>query len=98
MDAREGKKLHDAIGFVGLRAHTTAVGLIQLTSELVDAGVLDKAALGRIKDRIAQDLALNRPPHATKAEFEAQTKERLDRLFSGEEKLEPIDTTGTSDA
>ena len=97
MEAREGKKLHDAIGFVGLRAHTTAVGLIQLTSELVEAGVLDKAALERIKGRIAQDLALNRPPHATKEAFEAETKQRLDRLFSGEEKLEPLQTTSTSE-
>lgn len=45
MEAREGKKLHDAIGFVGLRAHATAVGLIQLTAELVNAGVLDNMAL-----------------------------------------------------
>lgn len=89
MDEREGKKLHDTIGFVGLRAQATAVGLIQLTTELVSAGVLDEAAFGRIKARIAQDLALNIPPHRTKESFEAETKQRLDRLFSGEEKLEP---------
>jgi hypothetical protein len=92
MDAREGKKLHDAIGFVGLRAHATAVGLIQLTSELAAAGVLDQAAVGRIKVKIAQDLALNMPPHAIKEDFEEQTRQRLDRLFSGEEKLEPLET------
>lgn len=93
MEAREGKKLHDAIGFVGLRAHATAVGLIQLTAELVNAGVLDNMALERVKNSIAQDLALNRPPHAAKAAFEAETRQRLDRLFAGEEKLEPLETT-----
>jgi hypothetical protein len=95
MDAREGKKLHDAIGFVGLRAHATAVGLIQLTTELADAGVLDQDAVGRIKTKIAQDLALSMPPHANREDFEAQTAQRLDKLFSGEEKLEPLETTPT---
>lgn len=87
MDPRESKHIHDTIGFVGLRAHATAVGLIQLTTELVDAGVLGAPALARIKDKIAQDLCLNRPAHMTKANFERQTRERLDRLFCGTEKL-----------
>lgn len=89
MDTREGKQLHDAIDFVGLRAHATAVGLIQLTAELVRAGVLDEAAVERMKEMIAQDLALNRPPHATKEAFEKQIRMRLDRLFAAEDKLEP---------
>lgn len=56
MDSREGKQLHDAIGVVGLRAQATAVGLIQLTAELVRAGVLNDSAVGRIKEKIAKDL------------------------------------------
>ena len=98
MDGRDGAQLHDVIGFVGLRAHATAVGLIQLTTELVDAGVLEAAALERVKLKIAQDLALSRPPHTSRDEFETQLKQRLDRLFSGEEKLGPVipDDAGTA--
>ncbi|WP_419814723.1 hypothetical protein [Glacieibacterium sp.] len=91
MDERDGKKLHDTIGFVGLRAQATAVGLIQLTAELVAAGVLDEPALDRIKGSIAQDLALSRPPHASLEHFEAETKRKLDRLFAGQEKLESLE-------
>ena len=94
MDALEGKQLHDAIDFVGLRAHATAVGLIQLTAELVRAGVLDEAAVERMKEVIAQDLELKRPPHATKEAFEKQVRIRLDRLFSAEVKLEPNASEG----
>lgn len=90
MDTREGKQLHDAIGLVGLRAQATAVGLIQLTAELVRAGVLDDDAVGRVKDKIAQDLALDRPPHAVKEVFERELRDRLDRLFSGESKMTPL--------
>lgn len=90
MDARESRKLHNAIGFAGLRAHATAIGLIQLTIELVDAGVLDAPAVDRIKSRVAEDLTLSAPPHSSKEDFEAETRRRLDRLFSGEEKLEPL--------
>ncbi|QXQ07677.1 hypothetical protein KX816_06590 [Sphingosinicellaceae bacterium] len=90
MDPRESKHLHDTIGFVGLRAHATAVGLIQLTTELVDAGVLDASALARVKEKIAQDLCLNRPAHTSKATFERQTRERLDRLFCGKQPLAPM--------
>ena len=89
MDTREGKQLHDAIDFVGLRAHATAVGLIQLTAELFRSGVLDESAVERIKEMIAQDLVLNRPHYVTKEAFEKQVRMRLDRLFAAEEKLKP---------
>ena len=97
MDESEIKKLHNEIGFAGFRAHATAIGLIQLTSELIDAGVLDKGALERIKTKIAQDLALSAPPHSTKERFESETKQRLDRLFSGEDRLEPLGTVPGSE-
>lgn len=88
MDARAGKQVHDLIGFVGLRAHATAVGLIQLTAELVKAGVLQEEAVTRIKAAIADELELSRPSTVSKAEFDRTTRRRLDRLFSGEDKLE----------
>lgn len=82
MDTRAGKQLHDTLGFVGLRAQATAVGLLQLTAELVKAGVLDDDAVGRIKQAIFDDLALTRPTSQAKTDYEATLQRRLDRLFS----------------
>jgi hypothetical protein len=87
MDVRRGKQAHELISFVGLRAHATAVGLLQLSIELARAGVLDQAAISRIKDAIFDDLALGRPASLRQEEFERTTRLRLDRLFAGEEKL-----------
>lgn len=87
MDNREGKQLHDLIGFAGLRPHATAVGLVQLSRELVRAGVLKDGAISRIKDAIAKDLALSRPPSLSMEEFDRTNRVRLDRLFAGEEAL-----------
>ena len=82
MDQAEERKLHDQVGFVGLRAQATAVGFIQLCTELCAAGVLDEAAMGRIKDAIAKELALSRPRSAYQDELE-RSRSRLDDLFAG---------------
>ena len=58
MDHAEVRKLHHEVDFVGLRAQATSVGFIQLCSELCRAGVLDEAALDRIKEAIARELEL----------------------------------------
>lgn len=87
MDIRKGKEAHDLIGFVGLRAHATAAGLVQLSIELVRAGVLEEEAITRIKDAIFDDVALSWPSSLSKEEFERSTRLRLDRLFAGEEKV-----------
>jgi hypothetical protein len=91
MEQAEVRKLHDQVGFVGLRAQATAVGFIQLCSELCRAGVLDEAALGRIKDTIARELAMSsRNPYAVELE---RSRKRLDDLFAGrvEIRREPDD-------
>lgn len=93
MDARAGKAEHDLISFVGLRAHATAVGLLQLSKELVKAGVLTEDAIGRIKSAIADELELSRPSSVSKEEIDRTTRRRLDRLFSGEEKLQAAPST-----
>lgn len=82
MDEREEKRLHDSVGLIGLRAQATAVGLLQLVAELRRAGVLDDGAVARIKDAIAKDLALGRPNHTPKEEYEASIRRRLDELFA----------------
>jgi hypothetical protein len=89
VDEREEKRLHDSVSFVGLRAQATAVGLLQLSQELVRVGVLDEDALGRIKEAIAKDIALGRPPSAPKEEYDRNTRNRLDALFAGRERLQP---------
>jgi hypothetical protein len=81
MDDRQERRIHDSIGIAGLRAHATAVGLLQLSMELVRAGVLDAAAIGRIKDAITRELVLQRPRSAPKLEFERSIRHRLDSLF-----------------
>lgn len=98
MDARAGKEVHDLINFVGLRAQATAVGLIQLTAELVKAGVLQDDAVTRIKAAIADELELSRPSTVSKSEFDRTTRRRLDRLFAGDEKLAPAPTEQTDGA
>ena len=92
MDARAGKEVHDLISFVGLRAHATAVGLLQLSAELVKVGILSEEAISRIKAAIADELELSRPVSLSKEEFDRTTRRRLDRLFAGEEKLAPPPT------
>lgn len=89
MDEVETARLHDALDFVGLRAHATAVGLLQLTMELTKAGVLCEGAVGRIKDAIARDIVLTRPRSAARSDYEDSIRQRLDALFAGHEKLEP---------
>lgn len=81
----EDKKLHDLIDLVGLRAQATTVGLVQLSIELHRAGVLDEAAVDRIKDSIAKEICLTRPKSIPQEHFRASLRSRLDRLFAGEE-------------
>ncbi len=87
MSYQDDQRLHETIEFVGLRAHATAVGFLQLSRELVAAGVLDDNAVDRIKDAIGRELALSRPRTLSKEEHARATRARLDRLFAGEEQL-----------
>jgi hypothetical protein len=87
MDERDEARLHDSVNLVGLRAHATAVGFLTLTTELVRAGVLEQAAVDRIKDAIVKELSLSRSRSASKEEFERSTRERLDALFAGDERV-----------
>ncbi|MFB0873974.1 MULTISPECIES: hypothetical protein [unclassified Sphingobium] len=81
------KKLHFELTNVGLRAHATAAGLLQLCMELRRAGVLDEAAVDRIKNAIACDIEVSAPRSVATTEYRRDIKARLDRLFAGEEKI-----------
>jgi hypothetical protein len=87
MEFKEAKRQHETVDRVGLRAHATAVGLLALSHELVQAGVLDGAAITRIKEAIASDICLSRPRALPKEAFDTSIRRRLDALFSGEEKV-----------
>lgn len=81
MDDRQLRELHQDMALLGLEAPAMAAGLIQLTSELLRAGVLDQAAVDRIKDTIARDLVLCKPRNAWRSDFASSIRDRLDHLF-----------------
>jgi hypothetical protein len=77
----EARKLHDTLGLVGLRAHATAVGFVQLCAELLNAGVIDDPAVERIKDAIAKDIIVTRTTTRGQEDFETSLRRRLDTLL-----------------
>jgi len=81
------KKLHETIDLLGLRAQATAAGMIQIAVELSRVGVLDEAAVGRVKDAIYGEISLRRPVSVSKEEYDRTMRRRLDALFSGREAL-----------
>lgn len=85
------KRLHFDMANVGLRAHATAAGLLQLCQELRRAGILDESAIERIKTAIACDIEVSAPRSVATVGFRRDVKARLDRLFAGEEKLGSAD-------
>ena len=85
MEQPDGRRLHDNIGLLGIRAQATMVGFVKLADELVQAGILQPEALDRIKDAIVKELSLTRPPASARIEFEQSTRRRLDALFAGDE-------------
>lgn len=95
----DSKRLHETITFLGLRAQATAVGMIQTAIELRRAGVLDDAAVGRIRDAIFRDLALSCPRSQSRSVYEESLRRRLDALFADTERVgseaESVLGTGT---
>ncbi len=81
------KKLHETLDLLGMRAQAASVGMIQLSIELSRAGLLDEAALGRIKDAIFGEISLRRPASVPKEEYNRTMRRRLDALFAGSEPL-----------
>jgi hypothetical protein len=87
----EQRKLHQDLKNVGLRAQATAAGLVQLCKELQSAGVLGDDAVGRIKEAIADEIALTAPRPMLRADFRKDVCERLNAIFAGTKKLGPLD-------
>ncbi|MCM8730455.1 hypothetical protein ACFO8O_05665 [Hephaestia sp. GCM10023244] len=66
---------------IGMRAAGSAVGLLQLLKELLDARVLGHDAVERIREAIIADVAGARPRSQTQADFEKRVRERMDHLL-----------------
>jgi hypothetical protein len=63
--------MHSELNLLGFRSRAAVVGLLQLTKELRQAGLLDDAAISRVRDAVVDELALMRPRH------------RIDALIAG---------------
>src|SRR3546814_9371249 len=76
---------------IGMRASGSAVGLLQLLKELLDARVLGHDAVERIREAIIADVAGARPRSQTQDDFEKRERERMDHLLPhGPEEEAPI--------
>jgi hypothetical protein len=87
MDDPEVKRLHAAMRFLEMPATTTSLGFLKLVEELERAGILDEAAVERIKTAMYKELCLRLPAHLRTQFFESMVREHLNRLFSGDEPL-----------
>lgn len=81
------KKSHYELTNVGLRAQATAAGLVQLCKELRVSGALSEDAIGRIKDAVADEVAISTSRKGSLAELRKEARARLDRIFAGDEAL-----------
>jgi hypothetical protein len=86
-EQREHGRVHFALEFLGMRAQATAVGLVQLCLELRRAGVIDDAAVGRVKQSIAEEIAEHAPRTVMKQQYLKDIRGRLDRIFAGDEPI-----------
>ena len=73
---------HETLDLIGLRAHATAVGLIQLCEELLNAGVLSTEGLDRIKDAICAELTVGKRERVSRqSNFDETLRSRIDAVF-----------------
>ncbi len=76
------RERHRTLDFIGLRAHATAVGLIQLCEELVNVGVLNAEGLDRIKAAICSELAVGKRARVSEQlDFDDTLRRRIDAVF-----------------
>lgn len=80
-DQNEARELHRTLDFIGLRAHATTVGLIQLCEELLRVGILDGEALQRIKDAIHMEITMAQARVGNQSAFDDTLRRRLDAIF-----------------
>jgi hypothetical protein len=87
MNEQDHHRVHLALEFLGMRAQATAMGLVQLCTELRRAGVIDQAAVDRVKESIAEEIAEHAPRTVAKQQYLRDIRGRLDRIFAGDEPI-----------
>jgi len=76
------RERHHTLDLIGLRAHATTVGFIQLCEELLNAGFLTAEALDRIKDAIFRELTVGKRERvARQSNFDETLRDRIDAVF-----------------
>lgn len=75
------RERHKTIDFIGLRAHATTVGFLQLCEELLRAGVLDEPAVQRIKEAICAEITVSQSRISNRTQFDETLRRRLDAVF-----------------
>jgi len=78
----DSQQVQLALDSIGMRQRGTAVGLLQLCKELLDAGVLEEDAVTRIREAIVEDVALNCPRTLPVAEYQCMVRERLNSILA----------------
>lgn len=91
------RERHRTLDFIGLRAHATTVGLIQLCEELLNAGVLKPDGLERIKGAIRSELTVCNARISNQPTFDDTLKRRIDSIFPQAPGQPPIEQVGTLD-
>lgn len=75
------RERHRTLDFIGLRAHATTVGFIQLCEELLNAGVLQPDGLERIKNAICSELTVANTRISNQEQFSETLRKRIDAIF-----------------
>ncbi|AMU95434.1 MULTISPECIES: hypothetical protein [Sphingopyxis] len=90
------RERHRALDFIGLRAHATTVGLIQLCEELLNSGVLSPEGLERIKGAIRTELTVSSNARISNhAAFDDTLRRRIDAIFPAAPGEPPLEHVGT---
>jgi hypothetical protein len=84
----DARKTHNDLNIVGFRALATAAGFLQLTRELLAAGLIKQDAVKRIQEAMIGELLVNVPRSlGGRTDYEKKLRDRLGALFSGTETL-----------
>lgn len=76
------RERHRTLDFIGLRAHATTVGLIQLCEELLNSGILTAEGLERIKGAIRTELTVSSNARISNHNsFDDTLRRRIDSIF-----------------
>ena len=74
----------------------TVVGLVKLSIELRRAGVRNEATFSRVKRAIADEISQGHPRSANKAEFDADVRNCLERIFASNKSVGQLPMTSQS--